>query len=148
MGEHDMNLKTELNPFPSERTKAYGVISDNEKIDETLYSITVDLVNEKMISFDNDYIFSQNADTIDLHKNPKDYLYVYFMTITVNYETYSRHFSIQEYNSFYEYELIPISQYNKSNDSNAILCDVYFSASPISEIKYYIKIMERVFKFH
>ncbi|WP_338627277.1 hypothetical protein QJR52_02770 [Clostridium baratii] len=136
-----MNLKEMLNPFPVQRTKVYGVISEIEKFDKDLFILNFDLVNEEMIRFDNK-IYSGNMVKYD---NPKGKLYLYFMTIETDHDTLNRYFLNQKDDEVYEYELIPIDMYDNNIDSNAIICNIYFTASPISEKSYYIKLIKKVF---
>lgn len=137
-----MNLKELLNPFPVERTKVYGVISETEKLDKNSYILNFDLVNEQMIRFDNDEIYSSDGVKGD---NPKEMLYLYFMTIETDYDIFNKYFLNQKKDEVYEYELIPTDKYDKNIDSNAVGCNVYFTASPISKNSYYIKLIKKAF---
>lgn len=134
-----------LNPFPEEGN-VYGVVSHIENLENEEYSVTLDLINKEMIQYDNEYIYDDN---LNRSQNPKENLYIYFATIIIKKNEYSNFFPEPKTDQFYEYTI-----YRKdSNDtSNHILndkvmeCNLYFSASPISEESYYIKCIREKIK--
>ncbi len=135
-----MNLKEKLNPFPNEKTKIYGVISDIDKAQENSYIIKFEIINEKMIEFDKKFIYSERFNKDD---NPKDVLYLYFMELEVSQHVFSKFFEKTD-NSAYQFELIPIHDENRNINKDEFKCNVYFTASPISVEKYYVKILKEV----
>lgn len=133
-----------LNPFPEEGN-VYGVVSHIEILENEEYSVTLDLINKEMIEYDNEYIYTDN---LNRSQNPKENLYIYFATIIIKDNEFRNFFAEQEIDEFYEYRI-----YKKdSNDtSDHILndkrmeCNLYFSASPISENSYYIERIRKIY---
>lgn len=137
------NIK-ELNPFPKEGN-VYGVVSNIENLINDGYSVSIDLINEEMIKFDNAYIFSDN---LNLSKNPKENLYIYFATLNINEKQYGENFVIQDTDEFYEYKIYEKDYCENKYEVNdkLIECNIYFSASPIIEKSYYIERIKKIFK--
>ena len=131
-----------LNPFPEEGN-VYGVVSHIENLENEEYSVTLDLINEEMIKYDNEYIYNDN---LNPSQNPKENLYIYFTTINIKENEYRRFFAEQESDEFYEYRIYKKSNYDKNKNApndKGMECSVYFSASPISENSYYIKLIQK-----
>ncbi len=136
-----MLSKDELNPFPEETTIVYGEITEEEQIDEKNISITIDLVNENMIKFDNEYVYQEIHNSQNI--NPNDFLFIYFASFNITIENYKQLFSNSIDGSYYKIELIPKNSLKKDLEDDKIPCTVFFAASPIITKEYYLKILEK-----
>lgn len=136
-----MDLYERLAPFPG-RGKVYGTVTQAVDLGEEFFEIRLDLINHRMIEFDNRYIY--NPERGIMESNPKENLYVYFAELIVDQETFSHKFANLRPDDVYEYEIIDMYEYNEAEDEKD-LAWVYFSTSSISVRGYYIKQIEKVY---
>ncbi|WP_252213718.1 hypothetical protein [Clostridium sp. VAP41] len=131
-----MDIHQIINPFPKQRTKVSGVITNRYIVGDNKCIVTIDLVNDAIKKLD-EKLYSIKLDNKNRNEELKKYLFTYFMTIEVDLNEYKNSFKNLSENKLYEIELIPENMIELNNKIKLFNSNVYFSASPISKKEYF-----------